>query len=253
MENGIDKWNDVIQSDDEVVLLDALHEGHLQKIGEWLDAQCKDDAPLFSVGSSGIEMALGKHWNKTGTMEPKQIWQGLEKVEQLLVISGSCSPVTKNQIAYAVENGFEEVPLIPETFQGPKGEVLFFRFDESKILACAENKQSLIIHTGKIQGIEQSKLSDMLGSALGSIAWHACDMIKPKRVVVAGGDTSSYIGRVMGIEALEMIAPVVTGAPICKAHAPGSPLDGVEVNFKGGQVGGEDYFVVMMNGEKGLT
>uniref|UniRef100_UPI00313ED071 hypothetical protein n=1 Tax=Dyadobacter sp. OTU695 TaxID=3043860 RepID=UPI00313ED071 len=44
----------------------------------------------------------------------------------------------------------------------------------------------------------------------------------------------------MGIKAVEMIATSPPGAPLCRAFAPGSPSGGVEVNFKGGQVGGED-------------
>ena len=66
--------------------------------------------------------------------------------------------------------------------------------------------------------------------------------------MVAGGDTSSYAARELGITALEMITPFLPGAPLCKAHAPGSPVDGLEVNFKGGQVGAEDYFVLMRDG-----
>ena len=69
------------------------------------------------------------------------------------------------------------------------------------------------------------------------------------RIVIAGGDTSSYAARAMGIEAVEMMAPLVPGAPLCKATAPGSPVNGMEVNFKGGQVGGENYFEVLMNGK----
>src|SRR5688572_31027446 len=44
-----------------------------------------------------------------------------------------------------------------------------------------------------------------------------------QRLVIAGGDTSSYAARAMGIEAVEMIAALVPGAPLCKAVAPGSP------------------------------
>jgi uncharacterized protein YgbK (DUF1537 family) len=42
--------------------------------------------------------------------------------------------------------------------------------------------------------------------------------------------------------AVEMIAPLAPGAPLGRAHAPGSPAHGLEVNFKGGQVGAPDYF-----------
>jgi uncharacterized protein YgbK (DUF1537 family) len=39
-----------------------------------------------------------------------------------------------------------------------------------------------------------------------------------------------------------MLAPLAPGAPLCRAAAPGSPVDGIEINFKGGQVGAPDYF-----------
>jgi uncharacterized protein YgbK (DUF1537 family) len=32
------------------------------------------------------------------------------------------------------------------------------------------------------------------------------------------------------------------GAALCRAHAPGSPLDGLELMLKGGQMGGIDLF-----------
>ena len=32
------------------------------------------------------------------------------------------------------------------------------------------------------------------------------------------------------------------GASLCRASAPDSPVDGLKVDFEGGQVGGEDYF-----------
>jgi uncharacterized protein YgbK (DUF1537 family) len=46
-----------------------------------------------------------------------------------------------------------------------------------------------------------------------------------------------------------MIAPLSPGAPLCKAHAPGSPVDGLELNFKGGQVGPVNYFNMALNGK----
>ena len=68
------------------------------------------------------------------------------------------------------------------------------------------------------------------------------------RVCIAGGDTSSYAALSLAIEALEMIAPLTPGAPLCRAHAPSSPVDGREVIFKGGQVGAENYFEIVRRG-----
>ncbi len=66
---------------------------------------------------------------------------------------------------------------------------------------------------------------------------------------MAGGDTSSYAARAMEIEAVEMIAPVMVGAPLCKAHSTNKNINGLEVNFKGGQVGSEEYFCLFLNGK----
>jgi uncharacterized protein YgbK (DUF1537 family) len=76
-----------------------------------------------------------------------------------------------------------------------------------------------------------------------------CEKIKLKRVVIAGGDTSSYAARAMQIDAVEMIAPLVSGAPLCKAHSKNDRINGLEVNFKGGQVGSENYFGALRNGK----
>ena len=107
-------------------------------------------------------------------------------------------------------------------------------------------QKNVIVHTGEKQ--EQNLSSEKLGTALGTIAKEAANSCGIKRVVIAGGDTSSYAARAMDIEAVEMIAPLVIGAPLCKAYSKNKSIHGLEVNFKGGQVGGEDYFVVMMNG-----
>ena len=47
----------------------------------------------------------------------------------------------------------------------------------------------------------------------------------------------------MGIESLEMLAPLAAGAPLCTVHAPDPALDGCEIIFKGGQVGGPDFLL----------
>ena len=69
-----------------------------------------------------------------------------------------------------------------------------------------------------------------------------------KRVVISGGDTSSHAARAMEIVSVEMIAALVPGAPLCKARSANESMNGIELNFKGGQVGGEDYFGILRDG-----
>lgn len=243
IEKTIDRWNEEIKDGDEVVLLDVLNEKQLKKIGEWLDGQCDDDKPLFSVGSSAIEMALGSFWNNTGGLQKNESWLEITSVNPLLVLSGSCSPVTTAQIAYARDNGFEEVILDAEKICDDNAIVEGVLKEMVHLL---EEKKNVIVHTGKKN--EENLPSEVLGRLLGVIAKEGVEKGNVKRVVVAGGDTSSYAARAMGIEALEIIAPLVPGAPLCKAYSINKAIDGIEVNLKGGQVGGEDYFLILKNG-----
>jgi 3-oxoisoapionate kinase len=240
IEKNIEQWHGQIQ-DDEVVLLDVMNEDQLLKIGEWLDNQYHEKT-LFSVGSSGIEMALGSYWNKTRKLQAVESWPAIKSVNPLLVVSGSCSPVTTAQINYAKRNGFEEIIL--DASKICKEDTIDESVMGNLIPLLVQNKD-VIIHTGEKNGENLS--SDVLGKVLGMIAKEAVEKANVKRVVIAGGDTSSYAARAIGIEALEMIAPLVPGAPLCKAHSTNKNIDGIEVNLKGGQVGSEDYFVIMKN------
>ena len=239
MENAIERWNEGIQ-DDEVVLLDALNNEQLQKIGEWLEAQCKNTKQLFSVGSSGIEWALGNYWNHNGTVQEPGSWPAIADASPVLIVSGSCSPVTSNQIYYAIENGFTEVILDPGKASENVSQVIQIVTEQLKKV------KDVIVHTGTKRNGTVS--SELLGTALGRIAKEALATANVKRVVIAGGDTSSYAARAMEIEALEMIAPLVVGAPICRAYSKNKSIDGIEVNLKGGQVGATDYFTTIKKG-----
>ena len=50
------------------------------------------------------------------------------------------------------------------------------------------------------------------------------------------------------IESLEMVGELTRGSPLCRAVAPGSPADGIEITFKGGQIGDVDFFRTVQSG-----
>ena len=212
----------------EIVLFDALYENQLAAIGALLDAHANRARPLFSVGSSGIEMALGAHWAAVGQLSPRGDWPEPGAAKPLLVLSGSCSPVTAEQIAWAESQGFAIVAF-GEQARGAAN------------AALAAGKHTIVCTSRGSAGGKLLPAAE-LGTALGRLARELVAANRIKRLVVAGGDTSSYAARALGLESLEMIAALSPGAPLCRAHAPGTPLDGVEVIFKGGQVGAPDYF-----------
>jgi 3-oxoisoapionate kinase len=242
----------------EIVLFDGLYENQLIKIGQAIDEYTTTEKPLFNVGSSGIEMALGAHWKQQGKLHAKEEWQEAGKTDALLVVSGSCSPVTSKQIKWALDNGFEEVAL--DTVAIAQNEDYDLKCYLNKVIQLLNEGRSVIVHTSLGNDDARVKASndvlanakstsELFGTVLGRIVREVVPKTNIKRIVIAGGDTSSYAARAMGIEAVEMIAPLSPGAPLCKAYAPNSPIDGLEVNFKGGQVGAEDYFGVVLNGK----
>lgn len=233
-----------------IIFVDALEEAHLRPIGEWLDTGIASTNPIFSVGSSGIDMALGAYWNQTGAVSPKTDWPGIGPAEPLLVISGSCSPVATRQVQVALQNGFAEVILPVDQLTSGNDDTQLREALIRTALPILLRQQSVVIHSAGGTFDRGSTIpADRLGTLLGGIARDLVSAASLKRVVVAGGDTSSYAARAMGIEAVDMLAPLVPGAPLCKAIAPASPLDGLEVNFKGGQVGDEHYFCLLREGK----
>jgi uncharacterized protein YgbK (DUF1537 family) len=63
-----------------------------------------------------------------------------------------------------------------------------------------------------------------------------------RRVVLCGGDTSSHAIQQLPLRALTYSAPLTPGAPLCRAHAPGTAFHFAEFVLKGGQIGPVDFF-----------
>jgi 3-oxoisoapionate kinase len=218
----------------EIVLFDGIDGAHLLRVGTLIDGLV-GTSPLFSVGSSGIGAALTAHWGASVRSAPA----ASPSASPLLVLSGSCSPVTGGQIAWARANDFEGFALSltaadPTTALAPMVDAL--RAGRNVVAYTSLGHVKTHVH------------ADRVGTMLGFLAREAVARSGVKRVVVTGGDTSSYAGRALGIESLEMLAPLVPGAPLCRCCAPGSPADGLEIVFKGGQVGSPDFFGAVARG-----
>lgn len=267
-QSALEKLASEIESGKQVILFDALTEGDLGVIGKLIGKYAASDKPLFSVGSSGISMALGKYWTEQGCLQLKTNWPDIGKAKSMLVVSGSCSPVTAKQIAYAAGHGFAEIALDTPAIVNSSGQEGILSDYINIVVELLDRGIPVIIHTslgtddprfaetyqafaanGLTPQTIRTKTAELFGTVLGLIAVGVADKTTLERLVIAGGDTSGYVARAMGIEAVEMIAPLSPGAPLCKAYAPGSPAHGLEVSFKGGQVGSDDYFETVLQGK----
>ncbi len=241
------KLKQLLDNQDKIVFIDALNEDNLTHIGGFLEQQIEPHKPFFSVGSSGVEVALSNHWQKQGLFNPPTAWQTSTSVDTLLVISGSCSPVTSQQIAWACDNGFESISLDTEQLTN---ELAYWQPYAQQAIACIEKGRSVIIHSSPTtnHNLGEAIPAHLIGYVLGMIAKATIEATRLKRLLIAGGDTSSYAARALGIEAIEMLHPLFAGAPLCRAISSNDAINGLEVNVKGGQVGSESYFGIVAQG-----
>jgi 3-oxoisoapionate kinase len=257
----------VLESGPEIVLFDVLYDDQLSTLGELIWNQASRETPLFVVGSSGVESALTAHWRATGELAEPQEFESAGEVEQLVAVSGSCSPVTDGQIERAIQHGFVDVPLDPAWLVDPEGVEKESEAAVEKMIDGISKGNSVIAHTcrgpqdprreatGKrlealgYKGLAAKlKGGRILAETTGSILQAVLERADVQRVAVAGGDTSSYIASQLDIRAVEMIAPAAPGAPLCRVYSEEGTLEGMEIVFKGGQMGGQDFFESLRRG-----
>jgi uncharacterized protein YgbK (DUF1537 family) len=214
------------------ILFDGLDARTLSATGRLLWTRRAADRS-FAIGSSGLTHALIHHWRAEGMTPGEFTPAAPPAVDHMIVLSGSCSPVTEGQIRWALGHGYAGVRI---DVRGDRGGAL----DES--LKALGSGRSVVLYTAlgpedRTEGCG----GEELGRAAGRLLQELLIRSGVRRVVVAGGDTSSHAVRQLGIHALTFAGLTVPGAPLCRSHA-ASEIDGVELVLKGGQIGPEDFF-----------
>jgi uncharacterized protein YgbK (DUF1537 family) len=126
----------------------------------------------------------------------------------------------------------------------------------SAINTLAEGK-SIILHTAigpndeRIAAMDRaleklslnnSEANNILGRELGSIVYEILSGSVVKRVVISGGDTAGRIQKKLQIEAMQISKSIGIAAPLCYVYSRLPEINGLEIAFKGGQIGSNDYF-----------
>ncbi len=209
----------------------------------------------FVVGSQGIEYALVRHWQDTGQIAEVAGAQGIGPSDRMVVVSGSVSPTTADQIAWAKTNGFAGIAFdatrvckSPEAIDQEVTRVVaacLKAIDQGldPLVYTAEGPDDPAVAALKqaVDGQDKSQANQKIGEALGLILQQTLAQSGVRRAVVSGGDTSGHATRQLGIYALTALAPTIPGAALFQAHAEG-PMDGLQLALKGGQMGSHDYF-----------
>jgi len=253
----------------ELVLFDVLDDERLAKVGRLILEEAGRHGTVFVVGSSGVEYALAGRLGERapgsgrgaadgdGGPDEDAGRHGAGEADRLLVISGSCSPVTERQIAAAITAGYaairvpvsglireEERAKTMEQLAGTARQAL--ANGRSVVLYSASGPGDDAIAAGRAElaarGYRPEDSSRVLGTAMGTLARELVAELGLRRLLVAGGDTSGYVTRELGVYALSCLTELEPGGPLCRAWSSDPRFDGLELVLKGGQVGSPNFF-----------
>lgn len=203
----------------------------------------------FIAGSSGVNYALMKALGLETVSFP-----ALPPVSQIIAVSGSCSPTTARQIRHALAHGFAGLAADPVALA--TDEAATQRYTAAAKALMGQGR-SVIVYTALEPDGEKGDALDRIpggrhrvGQALGQIARGCIASFGLTRAILAGGDTSSHALGELDVFALTTRFPLLAtpGSPLCTAASADPRLDGLEIAMKGGQVGGDDYFMSLRDG-----
>ena len=251
-----EKFSRLLREAPHAILFDVVDPLSLVRCGELIWEEMRHAS--FAVASSGLEYALSAYWQASGMLEAPVPSAPITAVDRMVVVSGSCSPVTATQIQQAEADGWQSLAADPQRLAEPATRGYECERIEVAAIEALNAGRSVVVHTAcgpddlrvasyhqwlaSLTPFERSSSNALLGGALGELLLSLIERTGIERAMVAGGDTSSATGTSLGIDALTFIAPTSPGSPLCRAHAHNPRTDGLSVVFKGGQVGGADYF-----------
>ncbi len=245
----------------EIVAFDILDEECLREAGRLIWENRGDG--LLAVGSQGIEYALVAYWRAAGLLAPPPRIPAAGPVERLPVVSGSCSPETAAQIAWAAEHGFDALPIDAASAVDDRAWPAELARVTQAALAALSHGRDPIVYTAAgpddpaiahfdaavaAIGASHGDTTARVGVGLGQVLNDIMQRSGLRRCVIAGGDTSSYGAPELGIFALTALAPTVPGAALAKAYSDVAGYEDLEIALKGGQMGPPDYFGQVKNG-----
>jgi 3-oxoisoapionate kinase len=231
------------------VLLDGVDVAMLQQAGQLLWDLKKGSQPLFTIGSSGLTAGLIAHWRSTGMIAAEPKFATSAATDRILILSGSCSTVTAQQILWAKRQGYAAIELDAAGLASGHSHAR----DTAQRLALNSLRSgcNTVLYTA-LGAAPGAALDQELGVALGRLLLELVQQSGVRRVVLCGGDTSSHAVQQLNLTALTFAGALAPGAPLCRAHADeATGLDALELVLKGGQIGPEDFFSIARRGNAG--
>ena len=206
---------------DAAIVLDALDDRDLEAVGR---AVLSSPTPLFAIGSGGLSWGLGAASPGAAASIPVSS----PARGPVLAVSGSRSARSRHQVEHAAASGWLVTPLDFSDTTAQTGIVQE---------ALSTGRSVVLTSDGAPGGADTLERIAVAGAA---VIRASTDLAR--RIIVAGGDTSGRITRLLGVTSLAIVANPVGNVVLLRASSPSPGVDGLELLLKGGQVGADDLF-----------
>ena len=224
------------------VVLDTIDNTQLEivSIAIWHLAR---ERSIFALAAQGLPQGIGRAVANQLGRGAHQLTTTTERPN--LVLSGSCSPQTAVQLDVAEADGWAMIRLPIENLKTHEDAQRALNTIFPEMVSILNAGQPVAVFTARGAATESfdAQRTPIVGEALASVFRQAVRHAGVRHVIFAGGDSSSYAMRASGAYALEIAASTGRQAGhTCRLIAE-DELDGVEVMLKGGQAGGDRFFV----------
>ncbi|MEV8467634.1 3-oxo-tetronate kinase [Fluviibacterium sp. DFM31] len=217
------------------VVIDAVAMTDLESIA----GACRD-FPLMT-GGSAVAMPLPTLYRDAGLLGPDATGTRVPRLgTETIVLSGSCSAMTRKQVARYVAQGHPSRRLDPqelaETGPGPALDWLAQQDLGRAPILYATAEPASVAKAQERLGVAQA--GRLVEDTLAACAVAARDA-GARRIIVAGGETSGAVTQALGVNQLDIGHEIAPGVPWTWCMSGGQQI---ALALKSGNFGAEGFF-----------
>ncbi|MFN4172981.1 MAG: 3-oxo-tetronate kinase [Pseudorhodobacter sp.] len=231
---GSDRVTAQIDAAKGFLILDAITDANLRVLGEAIA-----DLPLVT-GGSGLALGLPEAYRNRGWLAPAGKAEAFTAPDgPAVMLAGSCSKATRDQIAHAIGAGVPVLKLDPLAIEAGRQTV-----EQAVAFVTAATKTPLVYSSAdpaEVRAAQEILGRDRAGEViehfLGSVA-RALRDAGWRRFLVAGGETSGAVVGALGVAAMRIGPEIDPGVPWTVSLGD-RPL---ALALKSGNFGAPDFF-----------
>ena len=211
------------------LVLDALTDEHLVAVGEALGTL---PTPVFAIGSGGLSHGIAAAAPGDGPALPTST----AATGPVLVVSGSRSAQTRRQADAAAAAGWLVRPL---PLRAPERDVA-----TAEVVRVLLSGRGVVLTSDDIDTAAAGgrPVLEVIAEAAASVISTVARDGASRCVIVCGGDTSSRVTRLLGVQSLSIAANPSGNVVLLRARSSDPAIDGLDLLLKGGQVGSDTLF-----------